>query len=190
MSQSAKRLKLSDDAGRNWFDYQLGQGFDLSQIALRDHPFSKGTFETFVPADATNDIEFPYFPDVPGSEHALAAWLEDIASRGAASVVIEDDVRRKRDPHVRNPAAYLKDRVVHWHDLDATDSSAAAQEVKRGAFGYPLNAFVVSKSVEDLGLVDEQDAPPDLPQQVTVSLMAIIVSAFDNTSFAMWTRNE
>jgi hypothetical protein len=102
-------------------------------------------------------------------------------------VVIEDDVQRREDPRVRSPAAFLGDRVVHWCDVYPGGGQSAAGAIEQGAFGYPLNAFVVSRSSKELGLIDGEEAPRDLPPQVKSSLMAVIVSAFDATSFTIWT---
>lgn len=187
---SPRTLQIAADKGREWFEYQLGQGFDLAQSVLARNFLAEGSFETFVSADTpSEEVEFPRYPDVQGGEIALAARLEQLAKQGARSVVIEDDVQRNGDPHVESPSAFLGDRVLHWREFRTGEGKAAAHAIREGAFGYPLNAFVLSKSLERLGLRDHEQAPSDLSRHVTSSLMAVIVSAFDNTSFAMWTRD-
>jgi hypothetical protein len=187
MNQDAKRYKLSEDEGRSWFTYQLKQGFDLSAAVLTACLFDQGSFETFIPATANvADVEFPKAPDVPGSEAALARYLEKVVPQGGGCVVIEDDMQRRADPRIEAPAAFLGDRVIHWCDFDSESGEKAVEAIERGAFGYPLNAFVVAKSAVDLGFVDGEQVPSDLPTQIVSSLLAVIVSAFDATSYALW----
>lgn len=64
------------------------------------------------------------------------------------------------------------------------------ETIDRGASGYPLNAFVITKSSSDLGLVDGGDAPERLSQEVAASLLAIVVAAFDAESFLIWTTDD
>jgi hypothetical protein len=186
MVQSAKRIEISPEEGKKWFESQLKQGFGLAEVVLGANVLDQGHFETFVTADKSAPPDFPRCPDVVGSKPALAKWLDEMASQGARSVVIEDDVERRADPNLESPAAFIGDRVLHWCSLGLTSGPKAAAAVNRGAFGYPLNAFVVSRTPEELGLFDQEHAPADLPEKVLSSLLAIIVSAFDNTSYAIW----
>jgi len=64
------------------------------------------------------------------------------------------------------------------------------EAIEEGAFGYPLNAFVVRRNTDDFGLVDGRSVPEDFPNQIASFLMAVIVSAFDATSFAVWTGDK
>lgn len=52
--------------------------------------------------------------------------------------------------------------------------------------GYPRNAFVVTRSADELGLADRQQAPDDFPNRVAESLSAVIVSVFDDESYLVW----
>jgi hypothetical protein len=56
----------------------------------------------------------------------------------------------------------------------------------RSSHGYPLNAFVTSRSTDELGLVDDADVGHDIGDLVAGSLMAVIVAAFDADSFLIW----
>jgi hypothetical protein len=58
--------------------------------------------------------------------------------------------------------------------------------MKRGASGYPLNAFVSTMSAGDLGLVDGEDAPEGFANKVARSLLAVVVSVFDDETFLIW----
>lgn len=191
MSNAARKIELGREEGLSWFEHQLAQGFELSTAVLADRPFDHGFFETFVPAELTaGDVKFPNSPDVPYSDLALAQYLEELARQDARCVVIEDDVQRRTDPKIQEPAAFLGDRVLHWFDLSVESGQEATEAVESGAFGYPLNAFVVTKSAIDLGLVNGGQVPNQLPGQIVRTLLAIVVSAFDATSFATWTTES
>jgi hypothetical protein len=62
--------------------------------------------------------------------------------------------------------------------------------IDQGASGYPLNGFVVTRSAADLALVDGQDAPEHLAQDVVSALIAVVVAAFDAESFLLWVQDS
>jgi hypothetical protein len=122
------------------------------------------------------------------ARECLAQTLEGKGFENVKAVLVEDDMTRKRDPTVSRegePAAFIGERVLHWCD-SAVDSSRIAEAITRGASGYPTNAFLLARSSTDLGLVDRQDAPKSLAHEVVSSLVAIVVSAFDDESFLIW----
>jgi hypothetical protein len=81
----------------------------------------------------------------------------------------------------------MHDRVLCWCDLDSTNGAVAVAETMHIATGYPRNVFVVSRSAADLGLADREYVPGGFLRQVTTSLMAVIVSIFDDESYLVWT---
>lgn len=84
----------------------------------------------------------------------------------------------------RGPS-FVGERVLHWCDL-RDGGGKGARTIIRGAHGYPLNAFLTSRSSAELGLVDRRQAPKALSQLVVESLLAVVVSAFDGESFLIW----
>jgi hypothetical protein len=86
------------------------------------------------------------------------------------------------------PSAFIGDGVVHWCELKPGIGTAGTEAIRESAFGYPLNAFVTTRSVSDLRLVDGQAVATGFADQVAASLLAIVVSAFDAESFLLWDR--
>jgi hypothetical protein len=195
----ARTLEIDRGEGRAWIEESLGGGksltggFEVSAAVLAAEPFDRGCFSAFVPEGmAREQIKFPHFPDVHGSEAALATYLDGLASKGASCLVIEDELALRADPGLDKwsvPSAFIGDRVVHWLDLEPGCGATAFDAINESSGGYPLNSFVVTKSAADLRLLNGRPAADDLAGQVASSLMAIVVSAFDATSFAMWTAD-
>lgn len=187
-------VEVAKDEGRRWLEKSLTAGFDVSAAVLAAAPFDHGRFHTFVPSDVPADqIKFPDAPDVPGSvaDAGLARYLDDLTSQGASCVVVEDDVVERKDPALDRwtiPSAFVGDRIVHWFDLEPGSGTATVEAIGESAFGYPLNAFVITRSAADLGLVNGQPVAESFASQVAGSLLAVAVSAFDATSFAIWDR--
>lgn len=82
------------------------------------------------------------------------------------------------------------DRVVHWCDLDLGTGVVATEIISRGAFGYPLNAFVSTESAANLGLVASQSIPENSMDTPSGSLLAVIVAAFDAESYLIWSVDQ
>jgi hypothetical protein len=191
---TVRTLEVPKSQGRSWLEQSLAAGQIISAAILAAAPLGEGRFFTFIPASAEpGQIEFPekgiFATSVacPG----LAEFLDKLTKTGAACVLVEDDVLERGDRQLERmvvPSAFIGDGVVHWCDVKSGSRMSAAEAVRESAFGYPLNAFVVSKSFSELGLVSGQQAPKDLALRVTESLLAVIVSAFDGQSFAVWSR--
>lgn len=191
MSDSVKRMRIPQEVGQEWVRQSLADGFDVSAAVLETAPFHRGYFYTFVsPEMAPKDIKFPHVPDVPGhvARAGLARFLDGLMSHGASCVVIEDDLLARKHPRPDRwtPAAFVGNRVVHWADLVPGSGAAGVRAIKNSASGYPLNAFVTTLSAVELGLVNCRDIPEGFATQVAETLLAVITSAFDATSFAVW----
>jgi hypothetical protein len=193
VSGTARPVELSAHEARDWLQRSLAGGHQLSAAVLAAAPFDRGRLRALVPSDITADhiTKFHEGGVVKGSvaDAALAPLLDDLTQSGAACVVVEDDVARRSDPFVARisiPSAFFGDRVVHWCDLEPGSGAAAAKVIRSSAFGYPLNAFVATKSCADLGLINGRSLGGTLVSAVVGSLLAVIVSAFDNESFLVW----
>jgi len=126
----------------------------------------------------------------PGAaRQALATVLATLAERGAACVVVEDELRSKRGPKANLGGllltAFAGEKVIHWAPL-ADDGEAATLTLHRGSHGYPTNAFVTSASPGELGLEDGADLDSDIADAVVGSLVAVIVAAYDADSYLIW----
>lgn len=194
MTEISRLVSIDSKEGSSWFSKSLNGGIEISDEVLASTSFDRGYFYTFVSRDvALDQVQFPNYPDVSGSNAGLAKYLDELTRYGASCLVIEDEVALRKDPGLSEwavPSAFFGDRVVHWWDLKPDSGEDAVGAIHASAFGYPLNAFVVTRYAADLGLVDGHPAPDGLPKDVASSLQAIIVSAFDATSFAIWDRRK
>jgi hypothetical protein len=106
------------------------------------------------------------------------------------AVVVEDDLAGPGDPGILRwpvPSAFLGSRLIHWFDLEQKSSADIVDGINRYCASHILNCFVSTASVSSLGLIHGQAVPNDLAPKVAASLLAVIVFAFDETSFAVWT---
>jgi hypothetical protein len=188
-----KAITVEDEDGCQWVKRSLVEGSDVSTSVLGDISLDRGSFHTFVSSNwVGRELKFAEGGCI--SSHSADAFLgsalEDLIRDGASCVVIEDDRWKPSDPAIverTGRVAFIGDHVVHWHDLQPGFGIEAAEAVRKGALGYPLNAFVSTMSAGDLGLVDGEDAPKSFPGAVTESLLAVVVSAFDAESYLVWT---
>lgn len=194
---TVKIVEVDKEKGRHWLESSLAGGQAVAAAVLASEPFDGGRFQTFVPAGVpAGKIEFPetgIFP-VSAGRPGLARFLDELTSDGAACVVVEDDLLERTDlpsPARRTvPAAFLGKAVLHWCDLEPKAGRAAAGVVQESSSGYPLNAFVVTKSAAGLGMINGNEVPSDLPDRIAKSLLAVIASAFDGQSFAVWSKTD
>lgn len=178
---------------REWVKRWLGAGHGVSAAVLNSESFAQGRFCTFV-ADDVDPEQLPGFTagDVVGTNAAnawLAQTLDELSRKGASCVLVEDDLANRTDPALARseiPAAFIRDRVVSWSDLEAGSGPDAVKAILNVGSGYPRNAFVVGQSAAELGLADRQQVPEDFPGQVAKSLLAVIVSIFDDESYLVW----
>jgi hypothetical protein len=176
-----------------WLHHSLKQGGVISSRTLKVVQEREGHAYALLPdtVDAAR-LANPKRGGVIGTcpvQGTLTRVLNDLAERGAACVVMEDEMRRKTDPNPTAdglPTAFVGERVLHWGTL-GDDPKPLIQLFHRGSHGYPLNAFVTSAKDEELGLVDGADLD-DVGVAILVSrsLAALIVAAYDAETFLIW----
>jgi hypothetical protein len=191
MAGKARLVEAPAEEARIWTEDSLEQGCDLSAAVLAGGFLDRGQFLAVV-SDPFLRAAFAYETGgVIGQRHArdlLAQVLNELGSRNARGVLVEDNVHRRSDPSFSikgEPSAFIGDCVLHWRDF-SEGSTKAMEVVAWGATGYPTNAFIVNRSSRDFGLIDRRDAPANLAQEVASSLLAIVVAAFDAESFLLW----
>ncbi len=177
----------------DWLRHSLGQGEVISPAALRFIVERQGHAYTLAPE--TVDPALLATPDSGGvvttraAREGLAKVLEGLAERGAACVVVEDELSEKRDANPswggRLLTGFVGEKVIHWANLaGGTDDAIVA--VHRGSGDYPTNAFVASASAEELGFAGGADLDPSIAGRVVGSLMAVVVAAYDAETFIIW----
>lgn len=188
--------EIDETIALDWLRYSLGQGEVISPAALAFIEERKGHAYTLAP-DTVDPalLATPRSGGITGTSaarEALTKVLKGFAKRGAACVVVEDDLSLKRDPNPDGKGllltGFLGEKVIHWANLaGGTDDAIVA--VHRGAGGYPTNAFVTSASADELGLVDDGDLDDEIASRVVGSLVAVIVAAYDAETYIIWEPN-
>jgi len=193
MTGALRPTEVDQAAALEWLRYSLGQGEIVSPEALKFIEEHGGHLYTLA-SESVNPARLSDFRDGaigsgPGAaREALMPVLGELAERGAACAILEDELSLRKDPKPDMgglKTAFVGERVIHWAAL-AVGAEAAIDVLHRGSAGYPLNAFVTSASAEGLGLMDGADLGSDIAGAVVGSLMAVIVAAYDADSFLIW----
>jgi hypothetical protein len=122
----------------------------------------------------------------PSDASLAAGRLFDAArSYGAKTLVVEDDLRRRGDPHLERDAVFLDDRVLHSAEIDGS-VDGAVQLLRTGAPGYPLNAFLCDRSKTDLGLIAGRQIDRDQAVSIVAATQVVIVSVYDAEAYLAW----
>lgn len=196
MTSLAVPTEIDTTVALEWLRYSLGQGEIISSAALKFIEERQGHAYTLAPE--TVEPARLATPSNGGvtktgdAQAALAKVLEGLTEQGAACVVVENELRLKRDPKAKLDemvlTGFVGEKVIHWANL-AGSADNAVTAVHRGSGGYPLNAFVTSVLAEALGLVDDADLDSDIAGRVVGSLLAVIVAAYDAETFIVWEPN-
>jgi hypothetical protein len=196
MTSAVIPTEIDQTIALEWLRYSLGQGAIVSPAALKFIEAREGHAYTL----ASEGIDLGRLarlsdggviePEAGLSrDAALARVIETFAERGAACVVVEDELRLRRDPKPSLDGllltAFVGERVLHWADL-VEGTEAAMLTVHRGSHGYPRNAFVTSTPAQELGLLGGADLGQDIAGLVVGTLVAVIVAAYDDETFLIW----
>jgi hypothetical protein len=198
MADLPRLTDIDQDVALDWLHYSLGQGEIVSPAVLRFIEGREGQAYALVPEGvkparlAKPSEGGVIIPGTGSARQALTGVLETLAEQGAACVVVEDELRLKRDPKPSLDGllmtGFVGEKVIHWANL-VDDMADAVITVDRGSGDYPTNAFVASVSAEGLRLVDGADLAPDLAGRVVPSLMAVVVAAYDAETYIIWKPN-
>lgn len=178
----------------SWLRSSLAQGCQISEAVTAATSFEDGQIRVIAPVETMTlpPLDHGGLLSQREADDAMSSVLAELAKSGAACLVIEDALRRYGDPAVLASAldtAWLGNRVIHWHPLDPSTTSSATNALRIGSSGYPLNAFVTTKTAADLGLFDNTAMDPPVIEKICETLVAVIVSVFDAESFLIWTKN-
>jgi hypothetical protein len=186
--------EVDQAAALDWLRYSLGQGEIISPTALQFIEGHEGHAYALAPetVDPAHLSDFEYGAIGTGPSHArkaLASVLATLAERGAACVLVEDELRSRHHPKSSLDGllltAFVGEKMIHWASLrDGTE--AAILTLHRGSHGYPMNAFVTSASPGEFGLIDGADLDGGIAETVMGSLVAVVVAAYDADSFLLW----
>ena len=167
---------------REWSQASLDAGSVLAGLIGRRFSTQAAAF-VLLPDDGSA-IEVDDVSRAVDPQHAdqvLAEYLQYLASMGAGVLVVEDDTAREGDPGLTE-AVFLEGRGLRWKDMHA-DASQLMRLIRRGASGYPLNAFVCD---EDGRAILQQVGDALSSKDVTGlarSALSVIHSVYDAESF-------
>jgi hypothetical protein len=195
MSNFPVPIEIEKTVVLDWLRYSLGQGEVISPAALKfieehgGHGYALAP-ETVDPVRLANPRDGAVITQGTGSpREALRRVLLTLDERGAACVVVEDELSEKGDANPNRGGqlltGFVGEKVIHWANL-AGGMDEAVVAVVDGSGDYPTNAFVTSASAPELGLVDGADLDHDIATPVVGSLMAVIVAAYDAETYIIW----
>jgi hypothetical protein len=148
MTYSVVPTDIDSAVARDWLHHSLEGGDVISRAALSVIERCPERAYALVPATVDRarlgNLHEGGVCLTAGARAALGTVLDVLVKRGAAAVVVEDELRLRAD---QNPTvdgllqtAFIGERVVHWAPLK-DDTTDAIITVERGSHGYPLNAL-------------------------------------------------
>jgi hypothetical protein len=165
----------------DWVRGSLAQGSDLARLVGANLSTLANALLLVEPSRARG-LE-PILDDNGRGIPALEAdeiaerLLARAAHRTAVTLIVEDDLARRGDPNVGR-ATFVADRVLRWEEVD-NKARRAVSLLRRGASGYPLNAYLCQGSATDLGLTADEDLSPVRQQCLAEAVLGVIVSVWD-----------
>ncbi len=186
MSSSAERSQRL----RSWMSESLTQGSRLANQVMAHRQIS---VLRLVRSDERADLPSSLAAGI-GSDSATADHLASVAiilerSNGGRTLVVEDEMARRGDEFLEGAlCCFVDDRVLRWTDLFDPDAESL---LRCGSAGYPLNAMIMDKSDEQLGLAAGVDLDLDAIAQMVRSTTLVIVGALDGEGYVLgWPLSE
>jgi hypothetical protein len=182
---TALGLRVETERAIDWVRGSLARGSDLARlISARLSALSKALI---LVEPSRVQGPGPILDDsgrgIPSSEaYEVAKRILATAARTAKlTLVVEDDLARQGDPHLGR-AAFVGARVLRWEEVD-DQAKNAVTILRRGASGYPLNAYICQGRPADLGLSADLQLSPIQQQRLADSVLGVIVSVWDAEAF-------
>jgi len=171
-------LRLAAD----WARSSLGRGSSLARRATRRLPtltaavvFAVGIDERETFDDSGRGLT------TSAADRAARDFLSTVKQMGNMTLVVEDDTGRRGDPKVGR-VAFVDDRLLRWEGT-GDGGLRAADLLRTGAFGYPLNAFLCRAPASDLGLSADHELTAAEQEVLVDAVCAIIVSVWDAETY-------
>lgn len=183
-------IQIPNDPARQWVLDSLGQGAPLS---VRVAPLVASTTGAAIllASDDPEPGERRSFQTGHRLSHSqrdrlAAMFFAGLARTETMSLVVEDDLQRRGDPHVEERAAFIGDRVVHWTVVADGDQDGVIETLRSGTSGYPLNAFVCEGSPSSFGLEAGAELDSDALDKLREAVKLVIVAAYDAETYLCW----
>ncbi|WP_344013227.1 hypothetical protein [Microbacterium natoriense] len=165
-----------------WSRASLEQGSALAEFVSQRLPTATSAFAIVSDADMT-----PVLDDHSRSidhhvvDHLLGEHLHHQASTGAAVLVVEDDLAREGDPGLAD-VVFVEDRVIRWRELQR-EPSQLVRLIRRGASGYPLNAYVCDEAARTILRRADRSLTVEGAASLASTVRAVIHSIYDAESY-------
>lgn len=120
------------------------------------------------------------------------AFLEIILAveraHGGVVLIVEDELGKRGDPYLKDrQCCYVGDRVLGWRSLT---SGELLEFIRRTSSGYPLNAYVVRASADELGLTDGAQLSDTQVASIVQAVTMFLCGALDSEGFVVaWRRD-
>jgi len=183
---NAARTPLSLESGRvlGWISESLRAGGSLSTRIERLRPAQPPVLisqwsDEFSEPDLRRGSHLSAEAAVDGTVDYL---VEEYGSRDWI-LVVEDDLRRRGDPHLSGDVAFIGEEVIRWERIDCKNRARLRSLLRMGASGYPFNGFVLAGSPDELRLHPFVDVAASAVDQMMASVCAILVAAMDGEAF-------
>jgi hypothetical protein len=175
-------------AGRAWVERTLENGGALSREALAALPLAFGRTTTFLPAGVISEAsDLEWGIDLSPGTWGLASvhLFEEIRALGGTFLIAED-IRRSpvaAPPSGESNAFAFGGDLYYWIEF----RERSADELDRFLSRHGLHTSTVGF------IADDREAlllMPSDPARLLASTRRLIVGAYDDTGYVLWSRNE
>ena len=184
-------IQIPNDPAKQWVLDSLGHGGPLSQQIStsggRDRGYGHPARERGDPEPGERrSFQTGHRLSHSQRDRLTAMFFARFARTATMTLVVEDDLQRRGDPHVEERAAFVGDRVVHWTVVTDGDQDDVVETLRSGASGYPLNAFVCEGTPSSFGLEAGAELDSDALDKLREAVKLVIVGAYDAETHLCW----
>lgn len=167
---------------RAWSQASLEQGSALAGFVSRRLMTSSTAFVVAPEGNMMPELDDGSRSiDPRHADHLMGEYLRYLSSLQGGALIVEDDTAREGDPWLGG-AVIVVGRVLRWEELHA-NPSRLTQLVRRGASGYPLNAFVCDEAGRAILQRAGNALSIDDASSVAESVRVIVNSVYDAESY-------
>lgn len=174
---------ISKSRGIDWSRESLDQGSPLSIQVLKTLESADVQAYAILPqGEAGMSLDdFKSSARIGDANLVLKTILSELSSRLVGVLIVDDDLARRGDPGL-DDASFVGDRVVRWADLHSPPEGLT-RLIRRGASGYPLNAFVCESEYGHSVKIASGTLSEQRVASLANGVRLVIHSIFDAESF-------
>lgn len=180
---------IDPDQAKSWVSESLAEGSRLAKLMQRRIERMQHASLLGAPASAPHALDNKGRGGSSSDADADAVrFLEANRASGFCTLLVEDDMARKGDPHLPEDIAFIDDRVLHWAEIGASAISAT-RLLRSGSTGYPLNAFISRSPTTAINDLRGRQLDSVL-DSICSDIEGVMVSVFDGESFVVMNSDE